>query len=88
MTVAYRVDSDRGEGIARQIDLTPGTSVWGTLIYGTGTWGGGDDQAEVTLTMGQVTGKRIQFKFSNQSTAGQRFKVHGLNFTYNVKGKR
>lgn len=88
MSLTYRVDSDSGDGITKQIDLDPGGSLWGTMRWGIDKWGGGRDQEEVTVTLGQVTGKRIQFRFSNQNAAGQRFKVHGLNFTYNVKGRR
>lgn len=88
MNLAYRVDSDSGAGISQQVDLDPGGSVWNQFLWGSDVWGGGARQREVTVTLGQVTGKRIQFMFSNQNTAGQRFKVHGLNFTYNVKGKR
>ncbi len=88
MNLTYRVDSDKGVGSTTQVNLNPGSSLWGTLIFGSGTWGGGSDQEEISVPLGQTTGKRIQFKFSNQNTANQRFKVHGLNFTYNIKGKR
>lgn len=88
MNLTYRVDSDSGDGLTTQVQLNPGANVWGTLIWGAGTWGSGASQREAVITLGQVTGKRIQFRFSNQNTAGQRFKVHGLNFTYNIKGRR
>lgn len=88
MNVTYRVDSDSGDGTTVQVQLNPGANVWGTLIWGAGTWGSGAAQREAVLTLGQVTGKRIQLRFSNQNTAGQRFKVHGFNLTYNIKGRR
>lgn len=88
MNFTTRVDSDSGGGNTQQVSLNPGSSLWGTLVYGSGVWGGGTAQEEITVPLGQVSGKRIQFKFSNQNTANQRFKVHGLNFTYNIKGKR
>lgn len=88
MDLTYRVDSDSGVGITRQVDLTPGGSVWGSFNWGEANWSAGFAQQEVTVTLGAVTGKRIQFRFGNQSTAGQCFKVHGLNFTYNIKGRR
>ncbi len=88
MNLTYRVDSDKGGGVTQQINLDPGSSLWGTLMFGSGKWGGGSDQQEVSVSLGQVTGKRIQFKFSNQNTANQRFKVHGMNITYNIKGRR
>ncbi len=88
MGLTYRTDSDKGAGQTIQISLDPGTALWGTLIWGMGNWGGGKDQEEVTISLGQTFGKRIQFKFSNLNVANRSFKVHGLNFTYNVKGRR
>jgi hypothetical protein len=35
-----------------------------------------------------MSGKRIQYKFDNQNTVDQRFKVHSLNFLSNIKGFR
>ena len=88
MNLTYRVDSDTGEGTTVQVDLDPGSSLWGTLIWGAGVWGGGTDQEEIIIPLGAARGKRIQFKFSNQNTADQRFKVHGFKFTYNIRGQR
>ena len=88
MNMTYRVDSDTGAGTTVQLDLDPGSSVWGTLIWGAGVWGGGTDQEEIIVPLGSARGKRIQFKFSNQNAAGQRFKVHGFKFTYNLRGQR
>lgn len=88
MDLGYRVDSDSGVGITKQVDLTPGGSIWGAFNWGESNWSAGYQQGEATIFLGAVTGKRIQFKFSNQNTAGQSFKVHGINFTYNIKGRR
>ncbi len=88
MNVAYRVDSDGGEGTTLQIDLSSDADTWGTKNWGAMVWGAGADQEEVTIPLGQVSGKRIQLKFSNQNTAAQRFKVLGGNITYNIKGRR
>mgnify|MGYP001582811903 CR=1 FL=1 len=88
MSLTYRTDSDSGSGTTVQVSLDPGSALWGTLTWGAGLWGAGKAQQEITVYLGQATGKRIQFQFSNQNSAGQRFKVHGLNFTYNIKGKR
>jgi hypothetical protein len=88
MDLAIRVDSDQGVGVSQQIDLDPGSTVWNSFTWDSSEWGSGSSQEEVTIYLGQVTGKRIQFKFSNKNTADQRFKVHGLKFTYNLKGKR
>lgn len=88
MNLAYRLDSDKGSGQSLQVDLNPGGSLWGSMIFGVDLWGGGSDQEDKKVSVGQVRGKRIQFKFSNQNIVDQRFKVHGLNFTYNIRGIR
>ena len=87
MNVTFRTDSDSGEGITEQVSLDAGAMTWGTGTWGTSTWGGGDAQREITVPLG-VEGERIQFKFSNQNAANQRFKVHGMKLNYNIKGKR
>lgn len=88
MSLTYRTDSDAGGGTVQQVSLNPGSAIWGTLIWGMDVWGAGKAQQEITVPLGQTTGKRIQFKFSNQNVAGQYFKLHGLNYTYNLKGRR
>lgn len=88
MDVFYKADSDSGDGNRLQISLDPGSSVWGTMIFGVDTWGGGNTAGEERISLGQTRGKRIQFKFTNQNTANQKFKVYGLQFSYNRKGRR
>lgn len=88
MNVTYRTDSDLGAGTTQQIDLNPGGSLWGTMTWGTDVWGGGTAQQKIRLSLGTAKGNRIQYKFDNQNTAGQGFKVHWQNFTYNLKGDR
>ncbi|MES3012633.1 MAG: hypothetical protein V4750_02750 [Pseudomonadota bacterium] len=87
MNITFRTDSDSGDGITEQISLDAGAMTWNAATWGVAIWGGGDTQREITVPLG-VTGKRIQFKFSNQNTANQRFKVHGMVLNYNIKGKR
>lgn len=88
MNLTYRVDSDTGDGTTVQVDLTPGSMIWGTGVWGTSTWGGGTDQQEIAVPLGQSRGKRLQLRFSNQNKVNQRFKVHGFKFTYNIRGQR
>lgn len=88
MNFTARTDSDLGDGNTQTIDLDPGGSLWGSLVWGSGAWGGGQGQREVRIDLGTLSGKRIQFKFDNQNTINQRFKVHGLNYLANVKGFR
>lgn len=88
MDFTYRVNSDSGDGNTQQIDLDAGGSNWNTMIWGISNWGGGAVDNDQRIYLGQTRGKRIQFKFSNQNTANQKFKIIGLNFAYNKKGKR
>lgn len=88
MNFTAKVDSDLGSGNTSTIDLDPGGSLWGTMIWGTDPWGGGTSQKEVTMDLGTLNGKRIQFKFDNQNTINQKFGVHAMTFLANLKGFR
>jgi hypothetical protein len=88
MDLNYKVDSDEGDGNQVQVDLNPGSSLWGTMTWGIDDWGGGREYDEDRQYLGQLIGKRIQFRFSNQNTAGQKFKVLGIQFGYLLKGRR
>lgn len=88
MDLIVKVDSDKGSGNKTQIDIDTGGSTWNNFTWGNATWGGGTDQADRRIFLGEERGKRISFKFTNQNTADQRFKVHGFRFSYNIKGIR
>ena len=88
MNVNYRTDSDSGSGDTQQIYLSSGGSNWGSFYWGIDNWGGGHAQSTETIELGPANGERIQFKFSNQNTADQKFKVHWMQFAYNRKGFR
>ena len=88
MNMNIRLDSDSGDGNISQVDLNPGGALWGTATWGGALWGGGADEMDKKIFLGQLTGKRIQFKFSNQSKVNQKFKLIGLTLTYNLKGQR
>jgi len=88
MHMTIRTDSDQGSGLNYSLDCSPGGSVWGTMIWGQDDWDAGRDVKDLKYPLGRFTGKRIQFKFSNQNVADQNFKIIGLNLTYNLKGKR
>jgi len=87
MDMYVRVDSDSTGGALYTIDLNPGGSTWGSMDWGVDDWGGGNDQVEEVVSLNQ-SGKRIQFKFSNENKVNQWFKIHGLGFGYNKKGLR
>lgn len=88
MTVRYRTDSQTGVGTPTAISLNPGGSLYGTAIYGVDDYGGGQSEDRIEETLASTRGERIQFQFSNQNTAGQKFKIYGLQFIYNRKGRR
>lgn len=88
MQLNYKIDSDNGDGNSTLINLDPGTSLWGTMVWGVDNWGGGYENGEERIYLGQLRGKRIQFRFSNRNTLNQKFKVIGLQFAYNRKGRR
>ncbi len=88
MDIAIKTDSDSGSGTNYSVSIDPESSLWGTMVWGSDTWGGGADQDDKRVYIPETRGKRIQFKFSNQNTNNQRFKVHWFNFTYNLKGPR
>ena len=88
MGLTIRVDSDQGDGVTYDLDCSPGSSTWNSMVWGTDDWDAGRESKDLKYPLGQFRGKRIQFKFSNKSTANQKFKVIGLNLTYNLKGRR
>jgi hypothetical protein len=84
----YRTDSDSGVGNQTLIDVSPGGSTWGSMRWGTDNWSAGASDLAFQQFLGQARGKTIQFKFSNLNTVNQKFKVIGLKYGYNKKGKR
>lgn len=88
MYIGHRTDSDSGSGAMEQVSLANGAATWGSLVWGVDEWGAGFSQGDRRVYLGSDRGKRIQFKFTNQNTVNQRFKVHWMNFTYNLKGPR
>lgn len=82
------VDSDLGAGTAENIDLTPGSALWGTMIWETSKWEAGRAEIDLKKALGIYRGKRIAFKFSNLNTVGSKFKIVGISLNYNLKGQR
>lgn len=88
MNFTYKIDSDKGVGNAVAVNLNPGGVNWGAMRWGSDLWGGGTNQAEKRIYLANARGRRIQFKFDNQNTLNQKFKVHYINMSYNLKGYR
>jgi hypothetical protein len=88
MSVGYRTDSSSGDFQLQNVDVTASGTLWGTGIWGTSSWSAGFQEGEETIFLPAARGKRIQFKFSNQAVAGQKFKVIRMKYAYNNKGRR
>jgi hypothetical protein len=88
MNIRYRTNSDSGDGDSQQVNLDAGGSNWGTMVWGRDTWGGGSDEENIKVFLRGKRGDRIQFRFDNQNTAGQWFKVLNMSLAYNRKGQR
>lgn len=88
MSVGYRTDSSSGDFLLQNISVTPGGSLWGTFTWGVNQWSAGFQEGESTIFQPASRGKRIQFSFTNQNTAGQQFQVIRMKFSYNNKGRR
>jgi hypothetical protein len=88
MGFVTKINSDSGDGYTDYVDLTPSTSLWGTLVFGSGSYEAGRTEIELKKSLGEFSGKRIQFGFSNLNTAGSKFKIQGISIRYNLKGER
>ena len=88
MNMYTKTDSYIGDGSLSTIYLDPGSSVYGTAVYGIDNYDPGKRIAEYKIPVGGYKGKRIQFKFTNQNTANQKFKLVGMTLSYNLRGKR
>jgi hypothetical protein len=88
MNVGIKTDSDAGSGTDYAVSVDPESELWGSMVWGVDPWGGGSYQKDIKVALAGAAGKRVQFKFSNQNTINQKFKVHWMNFTYNLKGPR
>ncbi len=88
MNVGYRTDSSSGDFENTAVSVAPGGTLYGTGVYGISVFSAGFQEGENTVFIPASRGKRIQFKFSNQNTAGQKFKIIRMKFAYNNKGRR
>ncbi len=86
--ISHRVDSDVSEGDRQTVNVSPGGGLWGSMIWGVGTWGGGLSRKPFKIELGSANGVKIQFKFDNGNTAGRGFKVLRGSLFYNDRGRR
>ena len=88
LSICVRIDSsgDTPTEIAALSLL--GASIWDNFNWGEALWDKTGTTTEKKLSLGAYRGKRIQFKFSNDNTAGVKFAIIGLRLTYNLRGLR
>lgn len=88
MNIYHRTDFDSGAGNVNVISLDSGGTFWGLFFWGSATWGGGDDENEFDLDLGTSNGRRIQFKMSNNNTAGARWRAKSLGIEFTLRPRR
>ena len=88
MNITIKTDSDSGSGSTQAISVDSGGTLWGNFLWGRANWDAGRDDAEIKESLGKYKGKRIQFKFDNQNTVNQAFKIIEMTITFNLRGKR
>lgn len=89
MNLRFTTDSDASLGTTVQVDLNPGGSLWGSMIWSVSNWGGATNRKKFSIPLGPARGKKVSFRFDNQNVANSAFHVlSDMTFTYNKKGKR
>ena len=83
-----RIDSSGDDPTALDDKSLLGAFIWDIGKWDEGLWDKTSTTTEMKTPLGQFRGKRIQFKFSNGSTAGVKFEIIGLRLTYNLRGFR
>ena len=88
LSICVRIDSS-GETPTEIATLSLlGASIWDSFNWDAAEWDQAGTTTEKKLSLGAYRGKRIQFKFSNDNTAGVKFAIIGLRLTYNLRGLR
>jgi hypothetical protein len=75
LTFAYSFDFEQGDQYTRTLSTDSGTSVFGTAVYGVGTYASsGGNIRRIDLT---GRGRSVRFKFAN-ATLGEGFQIDGF----------
>lgn len=88
MNVRYRVDGDTSLGTSYPVNLSVLGSTWGSMVYGVDPWGGSRSSLETRIVIGRAVGRKFQFRFDNQNTANQGFKVNRMEIGMNLRRRR
>jgi len=71
----------------KEISLV-GAFIWDLGAWDEMGWDISDSARELKIPIGTFRGKRIQFKFSNDSVVDTKFSIVGIRLTYNLRGFR
>lgn len=82
MNVRARIDFQAGPGLLTSIDLNPIGTVYDTFLYDTGVYDQAYGEKEFDVDNGTLSGRRIQYRFDNQNTVNQAFKVNRMTIEY------
>lgn len=88
MNVKWRLDGSTSSGTGNILNLINTDSFWDVLLWDMGVWDGTVDDVVSRLPIGKTLGKTIQFRFDNQNTVGQKFKVHRMELGMNLRRHR
>ena len=89
MNVHKITDFVSGDGEISTIDLTnAATALWDSALWDVGVWSDSLTEKEFAIDLGKLQSRRIKFKFTNQNTAGQAFKVNRATFEYILRTRR
>lgn len=88
MDVRTRVDFDTTVGAITVLNLTTSGAMWDSATWDTDSWTQTNSEKEFIVDLGKLNGRRIKFRFTNQNTAGQAFKVNRAAFEYILRTRR
>lgn len=81
------LDFDTGSGTQRQISLECPGSNWGTMVWGTDSWGLTTGRKRIRIQLPNTPARYFQFKIST-NTADQSWKLYSYEVYYNTRGLR
>lgn len=88
MNVAIRADGDAGAGNSFEVNLDPGLTKWGSMVWGVDDWGGERYNYQKRIPIGRMIGRRFQLRFDNQNQVDQGFKVNRVEMDFNIRRRR
>ena len=87
MSMNYIVDARNESGTLVSVNLDDQGNDWGSMVWGSDIWGGELTRDRKRIILKNAVSKTIQLKFST-NTADQYWKVHEIQFVYNLRSRR